>query len=296
MEKSRTHKRRFGDRKDGRRLRTLAPYYRITSFMMPTRNDSTNYYDDRFEISAAEALIRKLKSEDGYTGISILHIFIAAYIRVVSEFPAINRFIAGQRVFARNKITVAMVVKKALSPDASETNFRIDFVPTDTLFDVHKRVEEEIQKIKSGESGNKAEDTAKTLIKLPRLLLKFVVWLLKLMDYFGVLPQSIIDASLFHSSLVISDLGSVGIGKIFHHLYNFGNLPILLAFGKKYGIYELDKEGKPAERRYIDYGVATDERICDGYYYALSFRHLNHYLHKPEILLTPPKEVKEDID
>jgi len=295
MENIKTRKRRFGDRKDGRLIRTLAPYYRITSFMMPTRNDATNFYDDRFEISAAEALVRKLR-EDGHKGVSILHIFIAAYIRVVSEYPAINRFISGQRVFARNAITVSMVVKKALASDAGETNFKIDFSPDATLLDVYRRVEDEIAKIKSGEGGNNAEDTASLLIKFPRVILKFIVWMLKFLDYFSILPQSIIDASLFHSSLVISDLGSVGIGKIFHHLYNFGNLPILLAFGKKYSLYELDKEGKPAERRYIDYGVATDERICDGYYYALSFRHLNHYLHKPEILLNPPKEVKEDID
>jgi hypothetical protein len=50
------------------------------------------------------------------------------------------------------------------------------------------------------------------------------------------------------------------------------------------------------ERRYIDYGVATDERICDGYYYALAFRHMNHYLTNPEVLTQVPAEINEDID
>jgi hypothetical protein len=262
---------------------------------MKIRQDASNSYEDRVEITAAEEMLKKLKA-DGMKGIGILHLFIAAYVRCVSQFPALNRFCSGQRIYARNEIEIAMVVKKKLAAESGETSLKLVFAPDSTLQEIYEKLTVEIDKIKDEKPGNEAEDASASLMKLPHLLLKFVMWMLRLLDYFGKMPQSIISASPFHSSLVISDLGSVGIGKIYHHLYDFGNLPVFIAFGKKYRVWELNKEGQPIERRYVDYGCVTDERICDGYYYALSFRHLNHYLHNPELLLVKPEKVVEDIE
>ncbi|MDR0818718.1 MAG: hypothetical protein LBN43_03995 [Oscillospiraceae bacterium] len=288
-------KRRWGDRKDGRLLRTLAPFYRQIPFIMKATHDCQNAFDEKFEISEAESMIRRLRNK-GYKNIGILHVFLAAYVRVMAEYPALNRFIAGQRVFARNQIEVSMVVKKQLSINSGETSIKVVFEPTDTIREVYEKINTEVEKIKTSTEPNKTEQTANTLMKIPRLPLKFIMWMLTVLDYFGKMPMSLINVSPFHSSLVISDLGSVGISKIFHHLYDFGNLPVLIAFGKKYRVFEIDKDGKLNERRYIDYGAVCDERICDGYYYAISFRHLNHYLHHPEILERPPKTVNSDID
>ena len=37
-----------------------------------------------------------------------------------------------------------------------------------------------------------------------------------------------------------------------------------------------------------------DERICDGYYYAHSFKMLTKLLRHPELLETAPEEVEEN--
>ena len=59
---------------------------------------------------------------------------------------------------------------------------------------------------------------------------------------------------------------------------------------------ELDNEGNPVKRKYIDYKVYTDERICDGYDYAMAFKHFKRYLRHPDELETPPEQVVYDID
>ena len=41
--------------------------------------------------------------------------------------------------------------------------------------------------------------------------------------------------------------------------------------------------------------LKVDERICDGYYYAASFKQLSRYLKKPELLEGPSKN-KENIN
>ena len=45
------YKRRFGDRNDGRLLRSLTPYFRFIPFVMKDRNDASNYFSDQIEVS-----------------------------------------------------------------------------------------------------------------------------------------------------------------------------------------------------------------------------------------------------
>jgi hypothetical protein len=281
-------------RKDGRRLDNLAAFYRLTPFMMKTRGDASNFYRDTVNIETAEIFARKLRSE-GLKQFGMLHVFVAAYHHTVMQFPALNRFISGQRIYARNQLEIVMTVKKKLSTESGETSYKIVLEPGDTIREVYGKMSEAIAKIKADSGDNATENTAEVLMKFPRILLKFIIWMLGFLDYFSILPQSIIDASPFHGSLVITDLGSIGIGPIYHHLYNFGNVPVFLAFGRKSRRTETDLNGNTVERRYIDYAVVCDERICDGYYYAQAFRHINHYLHNPELLEKAPPEVNSDI-
>ena len=88
-------KRRFGDRKDGRLLRSIAPFNKFIPYIMPERVDRQNFYEESFEVSELDRRLRALRVE-GYKGIGVLHFLIAAYIRCVSMMPGINRFIASQ--------------------------------------------------------------------------------------------------------------------------------------------------------------------------------------------------------
>lgn len=233
------YKRRFGDRKEGRLLRSLPAFAKFVPFIMPTRNDACNQYEESFEVSDVDRRLRKLRV-DGYKGIGILHFIIAAYIRGVSMLPGMNRFVVGRRIYARDNIEVVMTVKRSLAIDATETTIKVVFEPTDTIFDVYRKMNEKIDEIKTVEGNNNTEDVAEAMCKVPRFLLHFALTILRIMDYFGWLPQSLLDASPFHGSMIITDLGSLRIGPIYHHIYNFGTLPVFISFGAKRHAYELD--------------------------------------------------------
>ncbi len=109
-----TYKRRFGDRKEGRLLRSLPAFSKFIPYIMPTRNDASNQYEESFEVSDVDRRLRQLRVQ-GYKGIGILHFIIAAYIRGVSMLPGMNRFIVGRRIYARDDISVVMTVKRSLS-------------------------------------------------------------------------------------------------------------------------------------------------------------------------------------
>ena len=154
---------------------------------------------------------------------------------------------------------------------------------------------EKVDEIKANDGDNNTEQVAGALCKLPGLFLKFALWLINLLDYFDLLPQFVLDASPFHGSMIITDLGSLGVPPIYHHIYNFGNLSTFIAFGAKRKAYELDRTGAVVERKYIDYKVSMDERTVDGIYYANGLKYLKYYMKNPAALELPPEKVNEDV-
>ena len=286
-------RRRLGDRREGRRLRTLSPIISFTPFIMRDRSDACNYFEGTVDITETDRWLRE-KRRSGYKGLGMLHMFIAAYIRVVSHMPGLNRFVAGQRVYARNDITIDMMVKRSVDLESEETVAKVVFEPTDTVFDVYQKMNAAVEDIRSSDDSG-TEATARTLLKLPRLLLKFAIWVIRVLDYFDLLPSALLEVSPFHGSMIITDLGSLGIPPIYHHIYNFGNLPIFLAFGAKRTETGISAEGKVVHRKFVDYKIVCDERICDGNYYASAFKYLRYYLKNPDELTRPPESVVEDI-
>lgn len=289
-----TYKRRFGDRKEGRRVRSLPAFNKLIPYVMVKKNDACNYFSDSLEVTEIDRFLREKRTE-GYKGLGTLHLFIAAYVRAVSHVPGLNRFVSGQRIYARNGIEVVLTVKRALTSEATETTIKVPLSATDTILDVYRKMNQHIDEIKADSGENDAEKTAEALFKIPGLFLKFAIWFLNFLDYFDWLPRSLLGVSPFHGSMIISDLGSLGIPPIYHHLYNFGNLPLFITFGAKRKAYELTREGQPVERKYVDYTVVADERTVDGQYYATAFKYIKYYMYNPRLLEQPPEKVEEDV-
>ena len=288
-------KRRLGDRRDGRRLRTLDPLNALTPYIMKVKSDASNYFSDSIEISGIESYLRN-KRQQGYPGIGMLHLIAAAYVRVISQYPGINRFISGQRVYSRRDVEFVMTIKKEMKVAASETTIKVIFDSSDTIFDIFNKLNEEIVKVKKDDDATDVDDVAKAFMKLPRLILKYTVFFLTKLDYFGLLPKVLVNVSPFHGSVVITDLGSIGLPAIYHHLYNFGNIPVFIAIGTKRKAYEPCMDGVVDQRKYIDYKFTVDERICDGFYFSQAFKMFKSVLQQPEKLDVPPNTVVEDID
>jgi len=290
-----TGQRRFGDRREGRRLRTLDPYHAMTPFIMREKSDASNYFSEVVEVTEIEKYLRK-KRADGKPGMGMLHLFTASYIRTSAKYPAINRFCSGQRVYARENVEFMMTIKKQMKMDADATSIKASFDRRATIDDVYNAINAEISKVRDEGEATNTDNIAATLVKLPRVILRFTVRFLELMDYFGILPKSIIDASPFHGSVIITDLGSVGLPAIYHHLYNFGNLPIFLAIGAKKRNYELNAKGDVELRKYVEFKLVVDERICDGFYFSQAFKYFKSLMKNPETLDEPPDEVISDIE
>lgn len=286
-------KRKLGDRKEGRRIRTLPAMTQFTSFIMKTRNDSMNMFEDVIDITNVEKYLDR-KHEEGYTDMAMLHVILAAYVRIVAERPGINRFIAGQRIFARKNIECVMTIKKEMALESPDTCIKVEFDPRDNIYNVYKKFRTEVNKAVSEDTD--FDNTAGALIKLPRFVLRTAVGFLNWLDYHGWLPKALLKVSPFHGSMIITSMGSLGIPAIYHHLYNFGTLPVFISYGNIFTADAIKRDGTRERHHFVTIKVVTDERICDGYYYASAFKRLKRYMLHPEILDNSPEKVVEDVD
>lgn len=283
----------WGDRIEGRRVRTAQVMEQVTAYFMPNRTGANNLFSESVEIRSLEQYIRR-KRKEGMPGFSITHAVLAAYVRTVAKYPALNRFIAGQRIYSRGEdIAVCMTVKKELTAEAPDSLIKVHLHPSDTAADVYRKFNEKVEEAKH-EMETTADSTVAAFMAIPRLILKFSVWLLKCLDYFGLVPRFLLEISPFHGSIYFTNLGSLGIKPVYHHLYDFGTVPAFCAFGRKRRAEEI-KDGEIVERKYLDLTFNLDERICDGFYYASVIKYFLRLLSHPDTLDAIPDFIGEDI-
>jgi hypothetical protein len=237
--------------------------------------------------------IQNYLNEKRKQGVSLSHmsVLVAAYLRTMAEYPELNRFIVNSNIYARNECAIAMVVLKAGETD-NGTMSKMYFNKTDTVFDVHNTIEEYVNANRETPEKNGTEKIVKFLLSVPGLL-RSGVWVIKLLDKYGLLPKAIINMSPFHNSLVISNLISIRTNHIYHHCYEFGTTSVFITMGN---LREVPKRkgGEIVFERSIPLGVVMDERIASGSYFAIAFRKMKKYLANPELLEVAPEKVVED--
>ena len=280
----------FGHRADGRLLKEIDPIIALTPYLMPMRCDAQVMLGYKLDY---EKLARYIV-EQGANGnrFTFMELIIAAYIRVVSELPEVNRFVANKRLYARTQLTVSFaLLKETSNVDAIEENtVKCYFDPQDTLFDVAERVSDAIKKNRREEADNSTMKLAKLLLR--PILANTVVALARFLDRYGIMPNYVLDASPFHTSMFLTNMASIGMPAVNHHIYNFGTTSLFVSIGNVERTIQMGADGKPVRKRLLPVGITADERICAGAVYAKMVNRFMYYLSNPALLETPPENVR----
>lgn len=281
----------FGFRTDGKRVKNLLPIFRVIPSVMIDRADAQVYFKQDVPLKTLDEYIDKKQSEG--IRVTYMQIIYAAIVRIIGERPSLNRFAMNGTLYQRDKIQVSLVIKKGLEDDSPETPIKLAYKGNETIFEITDKLEKAIAENKDLAASNNTDKLAWTLSLIPDFLIRWAVKFLWFLDKLGLMPKKIIDASPFHTSVFLTNVGSLGIDSIYHHLYNFGTTSMFFSMGKKKKSY-IYEDDDIHEEKCITIAFVGDERICDGYYYASSFKQLSKYLKKPELLEQPVKE-KENI-
>ena len=276
-------------RADGKKLKNVPPMYAVAAHIMAKRSDACNSIELNIPLEPMQNYLHDVRAR-GHN-ISHLALVIAGFLRTTAEYPFLNRFVVNKTIYARNEYAVGMVVLKPGELDG--TMNKMYFNMEDTIFDVQKTLDEYVEQNRAAGDTNSTDKLISTLLKIPGLC-RFGVCMFKLLDKWGLLPKSIIKASPFHTSFVISNLASIRTNHIFHHIYDFGTTSMILTMGNSREVPKRVK-GEIEFEKCMPFGLVMDERICSGSYYALAFKRLSEYLRDPSLLEQPPRVVNHEV-
>ena len=284
----------FGRRPDGRRMKGVDPVVQITPYLMPMRCDAQVFLEHKLDYEMLSRYIAR-KAVDGEK-VTFMQIIVAAYVRGVSQHPEINRFIKNKQFFSRNNLSVAFtLLKDSQNHDSPETVTRIEFDPTDTLFDVRDRMIAAVEAARGEgeETVGFIDKLLKVVFALPGLP-NVIVGLVRLLDRYGLAPKALIMELPFYSSMFITNNASIGLHHVWHHIYNFGTVSAFFGMGSILKEATVDAEGRTRMKRWLPIGVTVDERVTSGAHYAAFFADVVRCLNHPELLETPPESVRYD--
>ena len=295
-------KKRRGDRRDGTLIRDMDALHLIMPYLYPNKTDNEAFISERIDLTPINEYIAKKNAEltQRHDGMSqeelaasepykFFYILLSAIVKTVTLRPKMNRFIKGGRMYQRDTLSLAFVVKKQFDDNAEEALAFIEFDENTTLNDVRIKLGEEIHDCR-GERGDNSTDQMELITKLPNWLLRFAMWIILKLDYYGRVPNDLIKTDPNHSSVFITNLGSIGLKSGYHHLSNFGTNSVFVIIGEKKMSPFYDENGNVTMKETIDIGLTLDERIADGYYYSRTVKLLKYLLAHPELLETPANE------
>jgi hypothetical protein len=283
----------FNFRKDGTLLHNIDPMRKLLPYLFRSRNGSIVYSPEIVEFDNARDYIKEKNKQIPGLKLGTFEVVIAALLRTMTLYPYLNRFVAGKKLFARNSVYFSFVVLKMINGNYEETNAKIEFEKTDTIYDVAKKVNSHIELCQSGEL--KDDDKLLEFVsKLPSPLITFVTFVLSRLNNWGLLPPSYIKTDPLYSSAYISNLGSIGHDSLHHHLYEWGTTSVFITMGKLNKENEIQKDGTSCSKTQLNLVCSIDERIADGIYLVKALKTFKDLIKHPEKLENPPDTILED--
>jgi len=283
----------FGRRPDGKKIKGVSGFDRMQALMVgKTRVDSTNYFTLEVISRPIDQFIKQKIEQDGIA-YNYRDIMIAAFVRCFYVRPRLNRFVVAGNFYQRKHIDVSMSVHKSLRTGANETTIKCRFTGRETLKEVKQALDTEIKRAVSSDNGT--DSFSRGMSWMPTWMFRLAVGLLKFLDRFGLASgKMLFKASPFHTSIFFSDLKSIHMETVWHHLYNFGNCGFFATMSKEHKKPVSDPQtGEIKTEQVFEMGASIDERYIDGLYYHGMVKMLKRFFENPAGLEEPVTE--EDI-
>lgn len=254
----------FWSRKDGDIVRDVPAYRRIMPHIMRGRNESAVFFEQRIDAQAALAFVDEWNAA-GKTKISFFHLLVWALIQTFHERPRLNRFTRGGRLYQRRGFWLSYSAKKRLD-DASPV------VVIKQRFSPGKSFDELVQSIAKGVEVGKSDQASyvdkelSLILRLPEPILSLAVRMMMWLDKWNLLPHAFVRSDPMYASVFLANLGSLKTDAAYHHLYEYGTIPIFGTVGRFEDALVPDGQGGVRTKRQIVLKWTFDERVEDGLY------------------------------
>ncbi|MBR2123381.1 MAG: 2-oxo acid dehydrogenase subunit E2 [Lachnospiraceae bacterium] len=280
-------KRKWGDRRDARLVRTPG-LQSIMGYLWPKRTDCEVYMHDTLDITELMEWLDKENASHPEYKTTVFHCAITALARMVRERPLMNRYIQGYRTYERDEISLSFIVKRRFADGAEESLMVLVPEDDDTLSSISRKIVGNVNETRKSEHSTGGIDSViDAFAKIPMPILALAIRIIRYLDFWGINPKILTDGDTHYTTILASNLGSIGGPAVYHHLANYGTNSIIVTIGTYYKDEVRMPDGTKQLRTLIDIGVTLDERIADGFYFVRSLKLIKHIFRNPDLLEKP---------
>lgn len=281
-------RRRWGDRKDGRRVRDLPGLQAVMPHLWPHRTDCEVYLHDVIDATELVKYLEEKNASHPEYKTTVFHCVVVGLARMVKERPMMNRFIQGRRTYERDTISISFVAKRRFADGAEESLMVLEPKDEDTLDTVSKKIFGDVRQVRKSETATGGIDSVLDAFgKIPRPLLMLIVRIVRWLDFWGKVPRALTTGDTHYTTILCSNLGSIQCPAVYHHLTNYGTNSIVVTLGTLHKEEVVMPDGHKELRDVIDIGATLDERIADGFYFARSLKLVKYIFAHPQLLDRP---------
>jgi hypothetical protein len=266
-------------RSDGEHVQDIPACRRIIPFLLPKINQSNTYFELKIDLTRTLPFIESFNANRTHKA-TLFHYLLWCIVRTTDEWPRINRFIAGKRFYQRKGIWISFSAKKIFEENSPVVDIKMQFDPKISFPELVDSLLVEIRHGKS-EEKSRLDKELEFFLRLPRSIISLGVRAICLLDYFGLLPAKYIERDSMFASIYVVNLGSFGMDAAYHHLYEYGNIPIFMTIGKVKPDVYCGEDGQVQFRDSITMRFTCDERVEDGFYCSRALDHLKLLIENP---------------
>lgn len=279
-------------RPDGDLVKGESPVRKILPYLLPRRNDAVVYHEGIYDIGKTRAFLRAFnRKHETRQPATLFHYFIWCCAQALAERPGMNRFISGSRIYQRKGMFISFAAKKEISEEGALVSIKLPFEKGEPFADCCQRI---VTSIELGRGpGKKAVDKELALaFALPGWLLTFVMGAMRWLDRLNLLPGFVIEGDPMYTSLFVANLGSVGLDRAFHHLFEYGTASMFAVLGAPRKQLVPGRDGTAVVKDVLEVRWTLDERINDGLYAGRGLALMRKMFENPDTAaidaLTPP--------
>ncbi len=246
-------------RSDGTPVRELSAMRRMMPYLMPSRSESVVYYEQTLDLSRT---LPFLDARDGKR--ALFPLFLFALGRALHERPGLNRFVSGGRIYQREETVISFTAKQAFDDRAKLRTVKLGMPGGESFPDLLARLREKLGEAR-GKDTTAVEKEMKLFLRLPGFALGWLLGLARWLDRWNLFPRFLQRDDPMFASLFVTNLGSIGIDRCWHHLYEYGTVSLFCSIGAVREELRPGPEG-PEARPVVRLMYTLDERINDGFY------------------------------
>jgi pyruvate dehydrogenase E2 component (dihydrolipoamide acetyltransferase) len=263
------------------RMKELSSFRKIALGTWQTAYDPSIYGTLVLRMDRALAYIERFRVQTGRR-LTVSHLMAKASAMALQACPEANAILRWNRIYLRQRIgvffQVLMTDEGENKPDLSgATLYDLD---RKSLLEIVEEFEDKVKLVRARKDPA-LEKTRGTFQRIPFFLLNAFLKVLSFLSFTLNLDLRALGiASDPFGSLMITNVGSLGLDTAFAPLVPFSRVPILFAIGEARD-QVLVEEGRPAVVKTMSVNATLDHRVIDGFHAARIAGVLREWMENP---------------